>query len=84
WLASGPGAVLRIAASAGIVGGRGQQVLDDCATVREQKSRQGMLCERDSGVQVTAGGEERRRWVRVNPDAGRFGEGAGWMILAGK
>ncbi|HAB4982831.1 TPA_asm: mobilization protein, partial [Salmonella enterica subsp. enterica serovar Mbandaka] len=25
-----------------------------------------------------------RRCVRVNPEAGRFGEDSSWMILAGK
>ncbi len=43
-----------------------------------------MLSERNSGVQLTTCGEERRRCVRVNPDAGRFGEDSSWMILAGK
>ncbi|TWX74520.1 mobilization protein, partial [Enterobacter hormaechei] len=26
----------------------------------------------------------RRRCVKVNPEAGRFGEDSSWMILAGK
>ncbi|KUB82947.1 mobilization protein, partial [Salmonella enterica subsp. enterica serovar Typhimurium] len=29
-------------------------------------------------------GEQRRRCVRVNPEAGGFGEDSSWMILAGK
>ncbi|GAR15849.1 hypothetical protein NGUA05_01917 [Salmonella enterica] len=42
-----------------------------------------MLSEKNNGVQLTTCGEERRRCVRVNPEAGRFGEDSSWMILAG-
>ena len=36
------------------------------------------------GVQLSTCGEQRRRCVKVNPEAGRFGEDSSWMILAGK
>ncbi|SCC64253.1 MbeB family mobilization protein [Kosakonia oryziphila] len=39
---------------------------------------------RISGVQLSTCGEQRRRCVRVNPEAGRFGEDSSWIILAGK
>ncbi len=82
WLTIVPVSVLLIASSAGILWWQGQQILDNYTTIREQKSTQAMLSERNSGVQLTTCGEERRRCV-VNPDAGRFGEDSSWMILAG-
>ncbi|KAB0909386.1 mobilization protein, partial [Cronobacter sakazakii] len=45
-----------------------------------QKSTQAMLSERN----LSTCGEQRRRCVRVNPEAGQFGEDSSWMILAGK
>ncbi|TRJ13282.1 mobilization protein, partial [Salmonella enterica subsp. enterica serovar Typhimurium] len=84
WLTIVLVSVLLIASSAGILWWQGQQILDNYTTIREQKSTQAMLSERNSGVQLTTCGEERRRCVRVNPDAGRFGEDSSWMILAGK
>ena len=63
---------------------QGQQILDNYTTIREQKRTQAMLSERNSGVQLSTCGEQRRRCVRVNPEAGRFGEDSSWMILAGK
>ncbi|MEL5467504.1 mobilization protein, partial [Serratia nevei] len=70
--------------SAGILWWQGQQILDNYTTIREQKSTQAMLSERNNGVQLTTCGEQRRRCVRVNPQAGGFGEDSSWMILAGK
>ena len=75
---------LLIASSAGILWWQGQQILDNYTTIREQKSTQAMLSERNSGVQLSTCGEQRRRCVKVNPEAGRFGEDSSWMILAGK
>ena len=57
---------------------------ENYTTIREQKSTQAMLSERNSGVQLSTCGEQRRRCVRVNPEAGQFGEDSSWMILAGK
>ena len=75
---------LLIASSAGILWWQGQQILDNYTTIREQKSTQAMLSERNSGVQLSTCGEQRRRCVKVNPEAGRFGEDSSWMILARK
>ncbi|MBN3099959.1 MbeB family mobilization protein [Pectobacterium brasiliense] len=84
WLTIVLVSVLLIASSAGILWWQGQQILENYTTIREQKSTQAMLSERNSGVQLTTCGEQRRRCVRVNPEAGAFGEDSSWMILAGK
>ena len=76
--------VLLIASNAAILWWQSQQILDNYTTIREQKSTQAMLSERNSGVQLSTCGEQRRRCVKVNPEAGRFGEDSSWMILAGK
>ena len=76
--------VLLIASNAAILWWQSQQILDNYVSIREQKSTQAMLSERNSGVQLSTCGEQRRRCVRVNPEAGRFGEDSSWMILAGK
>ena len=75
---------LLIGTSGSILWWQGQQILDNYTTIREQKSTQAMLSERNSGVQLSTCGEQRRRCVKVNPEAGRFGEDSSWMILAGK
>ena len=84
WLTIVLVSALLIASSAGILWWQGQQILDNYTTIQEQKSTQAMLSEKNNGVQLTTCGEERRRCVRVNPEAGRFGEDSSWMILAGK
>ncbi|HFY7619016.1 TPA: mobilization protein, partial [Salmonella enterica subsp. enterica serovar Typhimurium] len=84
WLTIVLVSVLLIASSAGILWWQSQQILDNYTTIREQKSTQAMLSERNSGVQLSTCGEQRRSCVRVNPEAGRFGEDSSWMILAGK
>ncbi|ECP5050246.1 MbeB family mobilization protein [Salmonella enterica] len=85
WLTIVLVSVLLIASSAGILWWQGQQILDNYTTIREQKSTQAMLFERNSMACVLSTcGEQRRRCVRVNPEAGRFGEDSSWMILAGK
>ncbi|KTW78419.1 mobilization protein, partial [Klebsiella pneumoniae] len=84
WLTIVLVSALLIASSAGILWWQGQQILENYTTIREQKSTQAMLSERNSGVQLSTCGEQRRRCVRVNPEAGQFGEDSSWMILAGK
>ncbi|WP_337224067.1 mobilization protein, partial [Salmonella enterica] len=84
WLTIGLVADLLIASSAGILWWHNQQILENYTTIREQKRTEAMLSERNSGVQLSSCGEERRSCVRVNPEAGRFGEDSSWMILAGK
>ncbi|MCV5862504.1 mobilization protein, partial [Escherichia coli] len=84
WLTIVLVSALLIASSAGILWWQGQQILDNYTTIQEQKSTQAMLSEKNNAVQLTTCGEERRRCVRVNPEAGRFGEDSSWMILAGK
>lgn len=84
WLTIVLVSALLIASSAGILWWQGQQILDNYTTIREQKRTQAMLSERNSGVQLTTCGEERRPCVRVNRAAGPFGEDSSWMILAGK
>ncbi|MBJ5491530.1 MbeB family mobilization protein [Salmonella enterica subsp. enterica serovar Derby] len=84
WLTITLVSVLLIATSGSILWWQGQQILDNYTTIREQQRTQAMLSERNSGVQLPTCGEQRRRCVRVNPEAGRFGEDSSWMILAGK
>ena len=84
WLTILMVSALLIATSGSILWWQGQQILDNYTTIREQKSTQAMLSERNSGVQLSTCGEQRRRCVKVNPEAGRFGEDSSWMILAGK
>ncbi|WP_411899877.1 mobilization protein, partial [Salmonella enterica] len=70
-----------VASSAGILWWQGQQILENYTAIREQKSTQAMLSERNSGVQLATCGEQRRRCVRVNPEGGRCGEDPSWSIL---
>ena len=84
WLTILMVSALLIGTSGSILWWQGQQITDNYTTIREQKSTQAMLSERNSGVQLSTSGDQRRRCVRVNPEAGRFGEGSSWMILAGK
>ncbi|WP_225893467.1 mobilization protein [Escherichia coli] len=84
WLTIVLVSALLTASGASILWWQGQQILDNYTTIREQKRTQAMLSERNSGVQLSTCGEQRRRCVRVNPEAGRFGEDSSWMILAGK
>ncbi|MEN1861830.1 MbeB family mobilization protein [Citrobacter farmeri] len=84
WLTIVLVSTLLTASGASILWWQGQQILDNYTTIREQKRTQAMLSERNSGVQLSTCGEQRRRCVRVNPEAGRFGEDSSWMILAGK
>ena len=84
WLTIVLVSVLLIASSAAILWWQSKQILDNYTTIREQKSTQAMLSERNSGVQLSTCGDQRRRCVRVNPEAGTFGDDSSWMILAGK
>ncbi len=63
---------------------QGPHILENYTTIRAQKSPQAMLSERNSGVQLSNFGEQRGRCVRVNPEAGQFGEASIWVIQAGK
>ncbi|ENE2789232.1 TPA: MbeB family mobilization protein [Yersinia enterocolitica] len=74
--------VLLIASSGGILWWQGQQILDNYMTISEQKSTQAILSEKNNGVQLWTCGTEKQRCVKVNPEAGRFGEHSEWMILA--
>ena len=65
---------LLIASSAGILWWQGQQILENYTTIREQKSTQAMLSERNSGVQLSTCGEQRRRCVR-EPGSGTVRRG---------
>jgi len=84
WLTIVLVSALLTASGAGILWWQGQLIADNYTTIQEQTRTQAMLSERNNGVQLTTCGEERRRCVKVNPEAGRFGEDSSWMILAGK
>jgi len=60
WLTIVLVSVLLIASSAGILWWQGQQILDNYMIIREQKSTQTMLSERNSGMQLTTCGEQSR------------------------
>ncbi|MGS6177448.1 MbeB family mobilization protein, partial [Enterobacter sichuanensis] len=55
------------ASSAAILWWPGAQMLDNYTTIREQKSTQAMLSERNTGVQLSTSGDQTPRSVRVNP-----------------
>ncbi|MDH8479208.1 mobilization protein, partial [Klebsiella pneumoniae] len=84
WLTIVLVSALLIASSAGILWWQSQQILDNYTTIREQKNTEAILSERNGGLQLSTCREQRRHCVRVNPEAGRFGEDSSWMILAGK
>ncbi|EBL5760680.1 mobilization protein [Salmonella enterica subsp. enterica serovar Newport] len=84
WLSIAMVSVLLIASLSGILWYQGQRIVSNLETLREQERTEAMLSERNSGVQLSTCGDNRRRCVRVNPEAGRFGEDSDWMILAGK
>ncbi|STR68149.1 MbeB family protein [Enterobacter hormaechei] len=75
WLTIVLVSVLLIASSAGILWWQGQQILDNYTTIREQKSTQAMLSERNSGVQLTTCGEERRPLREGEPGRGTVRRG---------
>lgn len=84
WLTIVLVSVLLIASIGGILWWQGQQILDNYITIQEQKRTQAMLSEKNNGVQLSTCGEQRLRCVKVNPEAGRFGEDSSWMILGRK
>ncbi|WP_289394805.1 MbeB family mobilization protein [Pantoea stewartii] len=61
WLTIVLVSALLIASSAAILWWQSQQILDNYTTIREQKSTQAMLSERNSGVQLSTCGDQRRR-----------------------
>ncbi|WP_256350179.1 MbeB family mobilization protein [Enterobacter sp. ENT03] len=84
WLTIVLVSALSIAVSSAILWWQGNRIIENYTTIRKQKNTQAILSERNSGVQLTTCGEQGRRCVRVNPQAGTFGEDSSWMILAGK
>ncbi len=64
WLTIVLVSTLLTASGASILWWQGQQILDNYTTIREQKRTQAMLSERNSGVQLSTCGEQRRRCVR--------------------
>ena len=84
WLTLTLVSVLLIATSGSVLWWQGQQIVDNYVTLREQERTQAILSQKNSGVQLSTCGDEKRRCVRVNTEAGRYGEDSDWMILAGK
>ncbi|WP_413499935.1 MbeB family mobilization protein [Buttiauxella gaviniae] len=84
WLTITLVSVLLIGTSGSVLWWQGQQIVDNYETLREQKATQAMLSEKNSGVQLSTCGDAGRRCVKVNTEAGRYGEDSSWMILAGK
>ncbi|HFY8418897.1 TPA: MbeB family mobilization protein [Salmonella enterica subsp. enterica serovar Typhimurium] len=58
WLTIVLVSALLIASSAAILWWQSQQILDNYTTIREQKSTQAMLSERNSGVQLSTCGDQ--------------------------
>lgn len=73
---------LLVGTSGGILWWQGQQIADSYSKLSELKETQRILSEKNNGVQLSTCGDNRRRCVKVNPEAGRFGEDSAWMILA--
>ena len=84
WLTVTMVSVLLIASSGCVLWWQGELITDNYATISEQKATQAMLSAKNNGVQLTVCGEHRRRCVKVDPEAGRFGDNSEWMILAEK
>jgi outer membrane biogenesis lipoprotein LolB len=63
---------------------QGQQIVSNLDIISEQEQTQAILSAKNSGVQLSVCGDHRRRCVKVNPEAGKFGDNSEWMILAGK
>ncbi|MGL5311483.1 MAG: MbeB family mobilization protein [Plesiomonas shigelloides] len=84
WLTITLVSVLLIATSGSVLWWQGQQIVENYVTLREQERTQAILSQKNSGVQLSTCGDEKRRCVRVSAEAGRYGEDSDWMILAGK
>ncbi|EJJ0143925.1 MbeB family mobilization protein [Salmonella enterica] len=86
WLTIVLVSVLLIASSGGILWWQGEQIRDHYTLISEMKRTEAMLSKRNNGVRLSVCGDSKRPCVKVNPEAGTFGEGkdSGWMVLAGK
>ncbi|UCQ29639.1 MbeB family mobilization protein (plasmid) [Edwardsiella tarda] len=84
WLTVTMVSVLLIGTCGSVLWWQGEMMFDNYQFIQEQKNTQAMLSEKNNGVQLSTCGNEKRRCVRVNAKAGRYGEDSDWMILAGK
>jgi len=75
---------LLICTSGGILWWQGQQIIDHYQLISEMKRTEAMLSVKNNGVQLSVCGDSKRPCVKVNPEAGAYGEDSGWMVLAGK
>ncbi|MEJ5074925.1 MbeB family mobilization protein [Enterobacter ludwigii] len=84
WLTIVMVSVLLICTSGSILWWQGQQIVDHYQLISEMKRTEAMLSAKNNGVQLSVCGDNKRPCVKVNPEAGAYGEDSGWMVLAGK
>ncbi|EBD4907639.1 MbeB family mobilization protein [Salmonella enterica] len=75
---------LLICTSGAILWWQGTQIRDHYTLISEMKQTEAMLSKKNNGVRLSVCGDSKRPCVKVNPEAGAFGEDSGWMVLAGK
>ncbi|EGC7713262.1 MbeB family mobilization protein [Salmonella enterica] len=84
WLTVVMVSVLLIGTSGSILWWQGEQIRDHYTLISEMKRTEAMLSKKNNGVLLSVCGDSKRPCVKVNPEAGVFGEDSSWMILAGK
>ncbi|MGQ6323269.1 MbeB family mobilization protein [Serratia sp. IR-2025] len=84
WLTVVMVSVLLIGTSGSILWWQGEQIRDHYTLISEMKRTEAMLSKKNNGVRLSVCGDSKRPCVKVNPEAGVFGEDSSWMILAGK
>ncbi|EEF3493012.1 MbeB family mobilization protein [Salmonella enterica] len=76
--------VLLIASSGGILWWQGKQIAEHVQLISELKQAEAMLSKKNNGVRLSNCGDNKRPCVKVNREAGAYGEDSSWMVLAGK
>jgi len=84
WLTVAMVSVLLIGTSGSILWWQGEQIRDHYTLISEMKRTETMLSKKNNGVRLSVCGDSKRPCVKVNPEAGAFGEDSSWMVLAGK
>lgn len=84
WLIIAGVSFLLICTSGSILWWQGQQIVDHYQLISEMKRTEAMLSAKNNGVRLSVCGDSKRPCVKVNPEAGAYGEDSDWMVLAGK
>lgn len=75
---------LLICTSGAILWWQGKQITDYAQLISEMKQAEATLSKKNNGVRLSNCGDSKRPCVKVNPEAGVYGEDSSWMVLAGK